>query len=164
MISAAIIALGALSYHVRGGFLGKYIPGGDLLPRLQWCLYVAVVEAALIPYLEPLSTAMLAFLPALVLTYAGLMIPHGWAMTDDWTSRFGMGAVMTGRLALSLSPVAWALHDPTVMVWALMGFLCGFPYWLGYRLNLNLPELHPTEIGEWGTGAVVGAALVLAVG
>jgi hypothetical protein len=167
-MSFLLIPLFAFFYRCRGGFLGF---GHTQLARLVFWVLPVTLWAA---------TVSLVLAPACgVLSFLGLMIPHGWAQGDKKIEHLiGMGGIGICRLGLILAPLAYI--NPQIEILAVLGAWQGAAYYFGWELDGTdsgiktagfkvfgfdvQPGIFAKSGTEWGevlTGAAFGLAFAL---
>lgn len=139
---------GGLFYRIRGGFLPT---GSTQLARLIWCIPVAAAFTLTFGWLVGGLT--------LIVTFLGLMIPHGRDMdmgtsngtfSDDF---YGLMCIGVVRLLMMLTPaIALASISP---FWCFLGILHPVAYWIGWKLPIprnwvNNPYALVDGFTAWG--------------
>ncbi|WP_431860198.1 hypothetical protein [Azospirillum sp.] len=165
---AAFLA-GAILYRVRGGWLGRYIPGGTFPARLIWAVPTGALVGGLLGG-WPVGVAEAGA------AYVVLMNTHGRWMdvghVDGRTSDdvHALSAVGVERLYGMLLPIG-ILWSPSVLLLAPAGLLQGPLYWLAWKLPVRVewrlaedkaPVDGETAWGELLWGGVQWVLLVLA--
>lgn len=160
---------GAILYRIRGGWLGRYIPGGTLPARLIWAIPTgALVGLQLDHVAVGALTAALSLLMLLNTHGRWMDIAHiDGRLSDDLHA---MCAVGVERLYGMLLPIGFVIH-PAALLLALAGFLQGPLYWLAWKLPVRdswraagdkVPVDAETAWGELLWGGVQWCAVVLA--
>lgn len=143
-VLAWAIVVGMVLYRIRGGWLGRYIPGGTLPARLIWCIPTGL----LCWWLNPSSSGLIVAFTVALLDYLGLMVPHGRQMDmgrengtlndDAWHM------VAIGTLRVLLLFVGATLGDTSIDPLVLAGIaLTGAGHALVYHIAWHLPV--PTQ-------------------
>lgn len=123
---------GGVLYRIRGGWLGRYIPGGTTPARLIWILPTGTLVCAY-------STAhpLAVFWFATLMEYAGLLIPHGRQQdigrAEGKALEDGLHMAAIGDTRMMLVLAVPALEHPVVFWGAFFGWLQGVCYAVAWR-------------------------------